>query len=57
MTRPEVLAQALLYASSRGFVDIVAILIKVNQKTPALINLKPQQNFTMKTLNNNKCQI
>ncbi|KAH9558803.1 hypothetical protein CY35_06G026300 [Sphagnum magellanicum] len=28
MTRPEVLAQALLYASSRGFMDIVAILIK-----------------------------
>jgi ankyrin repeat protein len=45
MTRPEVLAQALLYASSRGFVDIVAILIKVNQKTPALINLKPTTKF------------
>jgi len=28
MTRPEVLAQALLYASSRGFMDIVAVLIK-----------------------------
>jgi hypothetical protein len=32
MTRPEVLAQALLYASSRGFMDIVAILIKVRKR-------------------------
>jgi len=36
MTRPEVLAQALLYASSRGFVDIVAILIKVKPKDSTL---------------------
>ncbi|KAL3698546.1 hypothetical protein R1sor_012622 [Riccia sorocarpa] len=28
MTRPEVLAQALIHASSRGFVDVVATLIK-----------------------------
>ncbi|KAL2645151.1 hypothetical protein R1flu_012738 [Riccia fluitans] len=28
MTRPEVLAQALVHASSRGFVDVVATLIK-----------------------------